>query len=168
MEDFIKLKIDFHIHSSSDYVGKAMEGYKLPTPEHYIDRASQLAFGAISFTNHSTWCDVHKSSEYAARKGVILIPGIEMCVQGRHVLLYNFAHLLIFLSLINILVNELANIKSFISIFVKQLFALIIFFLFIFLIEVLFKSFANSYLTFLCDSLYLFFLYQTLILLLKF
>ena len=92
MEGFIKLKIDCHIHSTSDYVGGVMEGDKLPTPEQYIDRAAQLAFGAISFTNHSTWCDVREYSEYASGKGIILVPGIEMCVQRRHVLLYNFAH----------------------------------------------------------------------------
>ena len=92
MKDFIKLKVDFHIHSNSDYVEKILEGDNLPSPEQYIDKASQLGFGAISFTNHSTWCDVREYSEYASRKGIILVPGIEICVQGKHVLLHNFAH----------------------------------------------------------------------------
>ncbi len=90
MSDLIKIKVDFHIHSSEDYVETVMEKEKLPTPEEYILKAKQLGFDAISFTNHSTWFDGEKYSDIASRNGIILFPGIEMCVNGKHVLLYNF------------------------------------------------------------------------------
>ncbi|MDD5645041.1 MAG: PHP domain-containing protein [bacterium] len=86
----IKIKVDFHIHSSEDYVETVMEKEKLPTPEEYILKAKQLGFDAIAFTNHSTWFDEDKYSRLAFENGIILFPGIEMCVSGKHILLYNF------------------------------------------------------------------------------
>ncbi|MBN2190202.1 MAG: PHP domain-containing protein [Candidatus Aureabacteria bacterium] len=90
MAELIKIKVDFHIHSSEDYVETVMEKEKLPTPEEYIYKAKELGFDAISFTNHSTWFDEDKYSSVASRNGIILFPGIEMCINRKHVLLYNF------------------------------------------------------------------------------
>ncbi len=56
-----------------------------------IDRAAELGFDALALTLHD--CDLRDPSlvEYAREHGIVLLPGVERTIEGRHVLLLNFA-----------------------------------------------------------------------------
>ena len=54
-----------------------------------IDRAVELGYGAIAITLHGKVLDDPRVFEYAAGKGLLLIPAIEWQIGGRDVLLYN-------------------------------------------------------------------------------
>jgi predicted metal-dependent phosphoesterase TrpH len=79
------LKIDFHTHTGDDPVDR------IPyTTTELIDRAASLGYGALAVTLHDRQLDVQPLASYAAAKGVVLIPGVERTIEGRHVLLINF------------------------------------------------------------------------------
>ncbi len=79
----MKLKCDLHIHTKED-------------PRHQlsysawdlIDRASDYGYHVISITNHNTVTYSSELAGYAAEKGILLIPGVEATVMGKHVLIY--------------------------------------------------------------------------------
>jgi predicted metal-dependent phosphoesterase TrpH len=56
-----------------------------------IDRAAELGYGALAITLHDRQLDLRPYADYASRQGVILIPGIERTIEGKHVLLLNFS-----------------------------------------------------------------------------
>lgn len=79
------LKVDLHTHTSDDPVDR------IPyTSFQLIDRAAALGYDALAITLHERQLDVRPLASYAAERGVVLIPGIERSVEGRHVLLLNF------------------------------------------------------------------------------
>jgi predicted metal-dependent phosphoesterase TrpH len=79
------LKIDFHTHTADDPVDR------IPyTTTQLIDRATELGYGALAVTLHDRQLDIRPLISYAAERGIVLIPGIERTIQGRHVLLLNF------------------------------------------------------------------------------
>ncbi len=55
-----------------------------------IDRAAALDYDALAITLHERQLDLRPFADHAAERGVVLIPGIERTIQGRHVLLLNF------------------------------------------------------------------------------
>lgn len=55
-----------------------------------IDRAATLGYDALAITLHDRQLDVRPLAAYAAARGMVLIPGVERTVEGRHVLLLNF------------------------------------------------------------------------------
>src|SRR5205807_2312162 len=55
------------------------------------DRAAALGYDALAITLHDRQLDVEPLRAYAAAKDLVLIPGIERTIRGRHVLLINFA-----------------------------------------------------------------------------
>jgi len=79
------LKIDLHLHTSDD---------PLDCIEHdgtaLVDRAADLGFGALAITLHDAQLENARLSAYARERGVVLIPGVERTIGGRHVLLLNF------------------------------------------------------------------------------
>jgi predicted metal-dependent phosphoesterase TrpH len=80
------LKVELHIHTSDDPVD--------PIPYStcdLIDRAAELEYDALALTLHDKQLDVAPFVEYAAARGIVLIPGIERTIHGRHVLLLNFS-----------------------------------------------------------------------------
>lgn len=79
-----KLKVDFHTHTCDD-----PKDYINFRAEQLIDRAAQLGFDALAITNHDVVTDNRKLEEYAAARGVLLIPGTELTLSGKHVLLIN-------------------------------------------------------------------------------
>lgn len=80
------LKVDLHTHTSDDPFDR------IPySSRHLIDRAAALGFGAIAITLHDRQLDVGPLAPYAAERGLVLIPGIERTIEGRHVLLLNFS-----------------------------------------------------------------------------
>jgi predicted metal-dependent phosphoesterase TrpH len=55
-----------------------------------IDRAAELGFDALALTLHD--CDFQDPTvrAYARERGIVLVPGVERTIEGRHVLLLNF------------------------------------------------------------------------------
>jgi predicted metal-dependent phosphoesterase TrpH len=80
------LKVDFHTHSADDPVDRIpYSSFQL------IDRAATLGFDALAITLHERQLDVRHLAPYAAERGIVLIPGIERTIEGKHVLLLNFS-----------------------------------------------------------------------------
>ena len=79
------LKVELHAHTSDDPIDQ------IPyTAEQLIDRAAALGYGALAITLHDRQHPVERLISYAAERGIVLLPGIERTIQGRHVLLINF------------------------------------------------------------------------------
>lgn len=79
------LKVDFHLHTADD----PLDAIPYSTTE-LIDRAAALGYGALAITLHERQLDVAPLQAYAAARGIVLIPGIEQTIDGKHVLLINF------------------------------------------------------------------------------
>ena len=79
------LKADLHIHTSEDRHDRWIRY----DAKRLIDRASELDYDVISITNHNTYTFTETLARYARQKGILLIPGIEMAIEGKEVLLYN-------------------------------------------------------------------------------
>jgi predicted metal-dependent phosphoesterase TrpH len=80
------LKVELHTHSADDPVDRIPH-----TTLELIDRAASLGYDALAITLHDRQLDVDRFAAYAADRGLVLIPGVEQTVEGRHVLLLNFA-----------------------------------------------------------------------------
>jgi predicted metal-dependent phosphoesterase TrpH len=80
------LKVDLHTHTSDDPLDR------IPySSEALIDRAVVLGYDALAITLHDRQLDDARLTTYAAERGIVLIPGIERTIEGRHVLLLNFS-----------------------------------------------------------------------------
>jgi predicted metal-dependent phosphoesterase TrpH len=79
------LKVELHAHTADD--PRDCIPY---TSAELIDRAAELGFHALAITLHDRQLDLRWLRGYAADRGVVLIPGIERTIQGKHVLLLNF------------------------------------------------------------------------------
>ena len=55
-----------------------------------IDRAASLGFHALAITLHDTQFSDDRTLGYARERELVLIPGVERTIRGRHVLLLNF------------------------------------------------------------------------------
>jgi predicted metal-dependent phosphoesterase TrpH len=79
------LKIDLHIHTGDDPVDR------IPySSAQLLQRAAELGFDAVAITLHDRQLELDSLSSLARGLGLVLIPGIERTVHGRHVLLLNF------------------------------------------------------------------------------
>jgi hypothetical protein len=78
------LKADLHLHTSED----PREKLKYSAKET-IKYASKLGFRVLSITNHNVLTYNKKLALYAKKNGILLIPGIELKIEGKDVLLYN-------------------------------------------------------------------------------
>ena len=79
------LKVELHAHTADDPVDI------IPySARDLIDRAAALGYHAIAITLHEKQLDVDPLRGYASARGVVLIPGIERTIEGKHVLLINF------------------------------------------------------------------------------
>jgi predicted metal-dependent phosphoesterase TrpH len=93
------LKADLHIHTSED-----PEDLVLYSATELIDRACGLGYSVLAITNHNRVTYSKYLNDYAKERGIILIPGTEATIQGRHILLYkmDFNH---------VDLNKIANLK---------------------------------------------------------
>ena len=80
------LKVELHSHTSDDPVD-----YIPHSSQDLIDRAAALGYHALAITLHDRQLDLGPLEAYAADRGLVLIPGIERTIEGRHVLLLNFS-----------------------------------------------------------------------------
>lgn len=78
------LKADFHAHTASDPFDT------IPHDEAaLIDLAAAQGYEVLTITNHGQRLDPACLAERAAAKGIMLIPGIEAWIEGKHVVLLN-------------------------------------------------------------------------------
>src|SRR3989442_7339577 len=77
------LKADLHVHTREAEPSIAYGAHDA------IDRAAREGFRVLGITNHDTVTYDDELVAYARGRGVLLIPGIEATVEGRHVLVYN-------------------------------------------------------------------------------
>ncbi len=78
------LKADLHIHTSED-----PQDLILYSATELIDMAYSLGYSVLAITNHNRVTYSGYLRDYAKERGIVLIPGVEATIQGRHVLLYN-------------------------------------------------------------------------------
>lgn len=78
------LKIDLHTHTADD-PQELIEH----TSCQLLDKAYHLGFDAISITNHNGISFDDYLRDYARERGIVLIPGVEKTIQGKHVLIVN-------------------------------------------------------------------------------
>ena len=79
----MRLKCDFHLHSKED--PRHQLSY---TARELIDAAAHSGYDVISITNHNTVTYSDELARYAENRGILLIPGVEATVAGKHVLIY--------------------------------------------------------------------------------
>jgi predicted metal-dependent phosphoesterase TrpH len=79
------LKVELHTHTADDPVDRIPH-----TTVELIDRAASLGYHAVAITLHERQLDIARVAPYAAERGVVLIPGVERTIEGKHVLLLNF------------------------------------------------------------------------------
>ena len=79
------LKVELHTHTADDPVDRIPH-----TTLELIDRAVDLGYDALAITLHERQLDLGRLAPYAADRGLVLIPGVERTVEGKHVLLLNF------------------------------------------------------------------------------
>ena len=80
------LKVELHTHTADDPIDA------IPyTAFDLIDHAAALGYDALAITLHDCQLDLRRFAPYAAERGIVLIPGVERTIEGRHVLLLNYA-----------------------------------------------------------------------------
>jgi len=79
------LKADLHLHSKEDKLDLDI----VYSAKELIDYASKLGFEVLAFTFHRTRYYNEDLKKYAAKKGILLIPGMEALIEGSEVLLLN-------------------------------------------------------------------------------
>jgi predicted metal-dependent phosphoesterase TrpH len=79
------LKVELHTHTADD----PHDRIPYSTTE-LIDRAAELGYQALAITLHDRQLDIRGFEDHARERGIVLIPGIERTIEGKHVLLLNF------------------------------------------------------------------------------
>jgi predicted metal-dependent phosphoesterase TrpH len=77
------LRADLHVHT------REAEPFIAYGAREAILRAARAGFRVLSVTNHNTLTFDTELNACARDHGVVLIPGVEVTVEGRHVLVYN-------------------------------------------------------------------------------
>ena len=78
------LKADLHLHTAEDPLDRIRY-----TAKELIAKAADEGFDVISITNHHLMTFNQDLLSYAQERGILLIPGMEMTIQRRHVLVLN-------------------------------------------------------------------------------
>jgi predicted metal-dependent phosphoesterase TrpH len=78
------LKADLHLHTAEDPLDRVRY-----TAKELISKAADEGFDVISITNHHQMTFNQDLLSYAQKRSILLIPGIEMTIQRRHVLVLN-------------------------------------------------------------------------------
>jgi|SRR5262245_33201442 len=79
----MELRADLHLHT------RERERFIAYDARDLIDRAAHSGFQVLSITNHDAVTFSARLRDYAQERGILLIPGIEATIEGKHVLLYN-------------------------------------------------------------------------------
>jgi hypothetical protein len=78
------LKVDLHIHTAEDPQHQIRY-----TAKELISIAADEGYDVLAITNHQCLTFNKKLSAYATERGILLIPGIEVTLRRRHVVLLN-------------------------------------------------------------------------------
>lgn len=79
-----KLKVDFHTHTSDD-----PKDYIDFSAEQLIDKAAEQNLDALAITNHDAVTFNRRIEGYAASRGILLLPGVELTLSNKHVVVVN-------------------------------------------------------------------------------
>jgi len=79
----MRLKCDLHLHTSED--PRHQLNY---SAKKLIEEAAKKGYHVVSITNHNTVTYDQELADFAHEKGILLIPGVEATVMGKHVLIY--------------------------------------------------------------------------------
>jgi predicted metal-dependent phosphoesterase TrpH len=79
------LKVELHTHTGDDPIDTIPH-----STLDLIDRAADLGYDAVAITLHEIQLDLRRFEARAAERDIVLIPGVERTIEGRHVLLLNF------------------------------------------------------------------------------
>lgn len=80
------LKIDLHIHTGEDPKDRFIKY----SARQLVEKAAACCFDALTIANHEVVTYTDELREYAEQQGILLIPGVEMSVEGKHVLIVNY------------------------------------------------------------------------------
>jgi predicted metal-dependent phosphoesterase TrpH len=78
------LKADLHLHTAEDPLDRVRY-----TAKELISKAADEGFDVISITNHHQMTFNQYLFSHAQERGILLIPGVELTIQRRHVLVLN-------------------------------------------------------------------------------
>ncbi len=78
------LKADFHLHTKADPCDRVEHSC-----EDIIDLAAAKGYQVLAITNHGVLTFSDGLQAYAADRGILLLPGVEMKLEGKHVILIN-------------------------------------------------------------------------------
>ena len=82
-----RLKIELHSHTDFDpWDHIDYSAYQL------IDEVARQGFEALAITCHDALQWSQSLADYAAAAGILLIPGVEATIEGKHVLIYGLEH----------------------------------------------------------------------------
>jgi predicted metal-dependent phosphoesterase TrpH len=79
----MRLKCDLHLHTTED--PRHQLNY---SAKELIEEASKKGYHVVSITNHNTVTYNSELADFASERGILLIPGVEATVMGKHVLIY--------------------------------------------------------------------------------
>ena len=79
------LKADLHLHTSEDPSHRDLRY----NAKQLIGHAAKLGFNVLAITNHEKLTYSNALREFARKKGILLIPGAELFIEGSDVLVYN-------------------------------------------------------------------------------
>lgn len=80
------LKADFHMHTKDD----PEDFYVKHSAEELIDHAVKQGFEVLSITTHNKITYSPYLRDYAFHRGILLLPGVEVTIEGKHILLINY------------------------------------------------------------------------------
>ena len=78
------VKVQFHVHTGRDPVDRPNH-----TEEEMLDFAAEKKYDVVAITAHNTFIFDKELKSYAAKRNILLIPGIEKDIEGCHVLIIN-------------------------------------------------------------------------------
>jgi predicted metal-dependent phosphoesterase TrpH len=82
----MQLKANLHLHTSED----PEDGSFIPySAKEAVSYAASHGFSVLAFTLHNRFYYTEELQAHAASHGVLLVPGIEKTIEGRHVLILN-------------------------------------------------------------------------------
>jgi len=79
-----KYKVQFHAHSGSD-----PEDCLFHSEKDLINKAHSFNYDVLAITCHNHIAHTKELKDYAAKKGILLIPGVEKTVEKNHVVILN-------------------------------------------------------------------------------
>ncbi|MFA5047817.1 MAG: PHP domain-containing protein [Patescibacteria group bacterium] len=82
----MKLKASLHLHTAEDLVEGGIIKYDI---YRLIDEARESGFKVLALTCHKFFVYKKEYGDYAKRKGMLLIPGVEASLRKKHVLILN-------------------------------------------------------------------------------